>query len=117
MTRDEARERFSRAVDGELSEEERKDFEASLAADPDLGVEYQRFRETVRGTRALGSVRPPRVDLVAGVQRKLRTRSRGRYYRDRFATYPGRRWAPLTMTILALVLLGVAWLMTGWLLP
>jgi anti-sigma factor RsiW len=118
MTAEEARDRFSQAVDGELSDDERRAFDAVLAEDAELAAEFERFAATVRETRAMGSTPPPRVDLVPGVQRKLRTRSRGRYYRDRFAARPaGRAWVPLTVAALTLALLVGAWLVTWWLLP
>jgi hypothetical protein len=71
MTSDEARERFDAA------------FEAALSRDAGLRDELARQRALLEATRALADV--PKVDLLAGVQHKLRARSGGRFYRDRFA--------------------------------
>ena len=51
------------------------------------------------------------VDLLSGVQGKIRRRSGGRFYRDRFSTDVGRpsqMW-PLMAAIFMLVILGAAW--------
>jgi anti-sigma factor RsiW len=118
VTGDEAREHFSEAVEGELSPDERRAFDAALAGDPALREEFARFEGAVRGAKALGSVPPPPVDLVPGVQRKLRTRSRGRYYRDRFASRtPRLAHAPLWIAAASLLALVGAWLLYYWLLP
>lgn len=81
MTSDEARTRFDAALDDELADEERAAFEAALAADGLLRAEYERHRGLFAG--ALGRV--SQVDLLAGVQHKLRARSGGKFYRDRFS--------------------------------
>jgi anti-sigma factor RsiW len=118
MSPDEARERFSQALEDELPEGEREAFAAALARDPNLAHEYEQFTSTVRGTRALGSEPPPPVNLVPGVQRKLRERSRGRYYRDRFSSRPPHQaWVPLVIAVGTLVALVGAWFLYGWLLP
>ena len=83
-TVEEARARFDAAVDGELDERERARFEAALAADAELAVEYQRHQAVVFGAKRLAED-VPTVDLLASVQQKLRARSGGKFYRDRFA--------------------------------
>jgi anti-sigma factor RsiW len=130
VTGDEARERFSEAYDDELSAEERAAFEAALAADASLHAEYEEFRALLSGALpALAADEPelhddvearraflagtadgdvPVPDLLPGVQKKLRERSRGRYYRDRFAER-GRYATPLLLAIVMALVLGMAW--------
>jgi anti-sigma factor RsiW len=130
VTGDEARERFSEAYDDELSAEERAAFEAALAADASLRAEYEEFRALLSGALpALAADEPelhddvearraflagtadgdvPVPDLLPGVQKKLRERSRGRYYRDRFAER-GRYATPLLLAIVMALVLGMAW--------
>lgn len=110
MNGDDARARFDAAIDDELDGGERAAFEAALARDPALRDEFVRHRRVVEATRALASAPP--VDLLGGVQQKLRARSGGKFYRDRFAVEQGR-----TRTIgwmlgasAALVLLVALWL-------
>ena len=86
---EEARALFPRALDGELTLEEQEAFEAVLAAEPELDQEFAALRRVILATRGL-SVNGPSVDLLSGVQAKLRTRSGGRFYRDRFAERQGR---------------------------
>ncbi|MFW5921077.1 MAG: anti-sigma factor family protein [Polyangiales bacterium] len=112
MTPDEARDQFSAAYEGELSPEQREAFDEALERDADLRAEYESFRSTMGGMRRLGaSDEEPSVDVLGGVQRKLRTRSRGRFYRDRFAQKSGvGRWMPLILGIAMLLVIAVAWM-------
>jgi anti-sigma factor RsiW len=108
VTPDEAKERFSDALDGLLAPDDADAFERALGADAALRDEYERFRATFEAVRGLATP-PPRewsVDLLAGVQRKIRARSRGRYYRDRFSSQLGAR-AFITPLVLALVAIGL----------
>ena len=132
MTGEEARERFSEAYDDELSAEERAAFDAALDADPELRAEYDDFRALLDGTHALAAEDDPDLrddvalrraflegfaesgadepvpDLLPGVQKKIRERSRGRYYRDRFAER-GKYATPLLLAIVMALVLGMAW--------
>ncbi|MET0344148.1 MAG: hypothetical protein ABW252_24245 [Polyangiales bacterium] len=111
-----ARDCFDAALDDELSADARATFEAALAADPALRAEFARHREVVEATRALGRALPP-VDLLAGVQDKLRARSGGKFYRDRFAAARGQRVLGWMLGACAtLVLLVGLWLAydAGW---
>lgn len=112
MTSDEARERFDEAFEGELSHEDELAFEAALAADPALREEWESFLATMREVRGL-SLREDRASapvLIEGVQRKLRVRSRGRFYRDRFATVGERELlVPVLLAVVAVVLVLAAW--------
>ena len=112
MTSDEAREKFSAAYDGELADDEQPEFEEALRADAELAKEYDEFRSLLRDTSALSiEPPPPPADFVASVQRKLRHRSRGRFYRDRFSETSGpRAMLPILLGIAMLIVLGIAWL-------
>lgn len=111
MTPDEARDLFSAAYEGELSPEQRASFDALLAEDAALRTEYEGFCSTIGGMRSLGAQEPPRVDVLSGVQKELRRRSRGRYYRDRFAAKSAAgRWTPMAIGVAMLLVLAVAWM-------
>jgi anti-sigma factor RsiW len=88
MTADEARALFDAALDDELDTEARAAFEGALATDSQLREDYERHRSLFAATGALGRV--SQVDLLAGVQHKLRARSGGKFYRDRFAERRGQ---------------------------
>ena len=111
MTADEARELFSEAYDGELDEEGRAAFEAALAADEDLAIEYAEFEEVIDGTHAMhtGGAAPP--DLLKGIQRKIRERSGGRFFRDRFAAKKqiGVAWITLLLAAVMFLIAGAAY--------
>ena len=121
MTRDEARDLFSAAWDGELGDA-RAAFDALLASDPELRAEYDDFTRVLRETQAMmrdeGANAPeamPTPDVLVGVQRKLRTRSGGRFYRDRFSERSGRGVSlPLMLAALMFLLLAAAFLALEW---
>ncbi len=87
MSPDEARDLFSEALEGELDLPTQAAFDEVLATDDELREEYAAFAEMLRGAADLGI--DEEVDLLGGVQSRLRTRSKGRFYRDRFATEDG----------------------------
>ena len=89
MNTDEARESFSEAYEGELSEPRRREFDAALAEDSELKQEYAAFQRALTAAGAVPAVSNDGPDLLAGVQRRLRKRSRGRFYGDRFAERQG----------------------------
>jgi hypothetical protein len=89
MTSEEARALFDAALDDELAEATKMEFEAALQRDAPLRAEYQALRQVVHGAAALQQAAPS-VDLLASVQEKLRVRSGGRFYRDRFSERQGR---------------------------
>lgn len=111
MTSDEARDAFSAAFDGELDPSRKEAFEAALAADAELREEYAQFVETLQAVGRLAERDDGQTpDLLAGVQERLRKRSRGRYYRDRFARTPATRWLlPLLVAMVCLLVLATAW--------
>lgn len=112
MTPDEARSKFDEAFEGELDEAARADFDAAVAADATLREEWESFLATMRLVRGVGldaGVRDP-ATLVEGVHRKLRVRSRGRFYRDRFATVRKQELVvPVVLAIVAFILVAIAW--------
>lgn len=106
MTVDEARALFDAALDGELADEVRGEFENVLAADDALRAEYERHRSLFAATEALGRV--SQVDLLAGVQHKLRARSGGKFYRDRFAERRGQSASlGVVIVVSAVLVIGV----------
>lgn len=108
MTADEARDRFGDAADGALGD--RKDaFEAALAGDAELREEFELYKKMIGGTHALGDedakdAAPPPA-LIDGVHRKIRTRSRGRFFKDRFATEANGKSAPMLSLVLSMAIL------------
>ena len=109
MTPEQARERFSAALEGELEPDERDAFERALAEHSELARDYAAFADML--ARARGAPPPSPPDLLPGVQRRLRQRSRGRFYRDRFSERLGRgATGPLLLALVMLALLALAWL-------
>ncbi len=118
MTDDEARDLFSAYHDRELSPDDHERVRAHLAANPALAAEYDDFAAMLRGLSNLASPESPTpaptpspgapVDLLAGVQTRLRKRSAGRFYADRWSRVAGI--VPLEIAA-ALVLIGlvIAW--------
>ena len=110
MTSHEARDLFSAAYDTLLEPSQQAEFDAALAADAPLAAEYAEFCELLRLTSSQpGPAATP--DLLAGVQRRLRARSRGRFYRDRFAERSGLvRASPLWIALALVVICVTVWL-------
>ncbi|MFT3925579.1 MAG: hypothetical protein QM778_23770 [Myxococcales bacterium] len=106
-----ARALFERALDGTLDEPTKRAFDAALREDPELDEEYAELESLRRTTAALGRREAlPSVDLLAGVQQKLRTRSGGKFYRDRFSQRRGMGFTWM-LALASLVLLScAAWL-------
>ncbi|MDB4985359.1 MAG: hypothetical protein JWN04_537 [Myxococcaceae bacterium] len=94
LTGDEARALFDAALDGELGAEQQLALDEALARDERLRADYERHRAMLSATSELGLSAP--VDLLSGVQHKLRARSGGKFYRDRFSERrsggEGLRW-------------------------
>ena len=117
LTAEQARARFDAALDGELDAEERARFEAALADDAELRDEYERQRSVLAATKLLAQ-QVPSVDLLSSVQHKLRARSGGRFYRDRFSerrTTQASLWVVMAISA-AFVLATLGWFayQTGW---
>ncbi len=116
MNAEQARESFSAAYEGELSPDEKQSFDRALASDPALAEEYRQFCAMLDGAhRDIGEEKKS-PDLLAGVQRRLRVRSRGRFYADKFAERIGIGVLnPLTIAIAMTLLAALAWLLFGYL--
>lgn len=111
MTPDEARERFSDAHEGTLARGEQYAFEQLLASDPELQKEYDAFVQVVQATSELGEEKDPdlEVDLLPGLQARLRAQSGGRFYRDRFAQSPIHRAVPLWIVSALVLIVVLCW--------
>jgi anti-sigma factor RsiW len=107
MTAEDAEALFSAAYDGELPPEERRELERVLQANPALAQRYREFCLTIQ-TLKLAEESVPAPDLLAGVQRRLRLQSGGRFYRDRFAERAGSGRQQLFILLWASALLLVA---------
>jgi anti-sigma factor RsiW len=111
----EARELFSAAYDAELDAQEKAGFDAVLASDAALAAEYAAFRATLDVARSDLTGIDPTPDLLPGVQRRLRARSRGRFYADKFAERAGLgMWSPLLVAAIMIGLLALLWLAVGY---
>jgi hypothetical protein len=111
MRTDEARDLFSEAFEGDLDPERQKAFQEALAADEELRADYDDFVETFQLVGRMGELDELETpDLLHGVQERLRKRSKGRYYRDRFAKRAGPGWLmPLASSVAVLLILAVVW--------
>lgn len=116
MTPEQARDLFSAAHESDLSEEERRAFDAALAADAALADEYQRFVRFMEETRRGALRRTPVPNLLPKVQERIRKRSRGRFFRDRFAERGGQQFMlPMLAGAAMLVMLAALWVMSSYL--
>ena len=113
FTREEARARFDAAVDGELDEQDRIRFEAALSSDASLRAEYESHRSVVEAASRLNQAVPP-VDLLASVQHKLRARSGGKFYRDRFAERAGTGTSMLLIVAISALFVVAAVCLVGY---
>ncbi len=112
MNASEARDLFSEAFEGDLEEERKAAFDAALMEDEELDADYADFVETFQMMRGLAdpeSVQAP--NLLPRIQERIRRRSGGKYYRDRFSKrVGGPGWTmPVIMIVAVLVVLGIAW--------
>lgn len=106
MNTEDAEALFSAAFDAELPPEERREFERVLNDNPMLAERYREFCLTIQ-TLKLAEDNTPTPDLLAGVQRRLRMKSGGRFYRDRFAERAGGGRQQLFIVLWALALVMV----------
>jgi hypothetical protein len=109
VTSDEARELFSAAYDAQLPAAEQSAFELALQADGELAGQYAALCATLDAVGGAPTDAPATPDLLAGVQRRLRNASGGRYYGDRFAERSGVGWFQPWMLLLGLaIVIGLA---------
>lgn len=109
MNAEEARDLFSEAYDGMLAGERLAAFESALDQDPELKAEYEELVELLNEAHGLGDEEVEVPNLLPGVQKKLRERSKGRYYGDRFSLSRGFSWMPIVLAFIMLGLLGLAY--------
>lgn len=109
MNAEEARDLFSEAYDGRLAGERLLAFEAALDQDPELKAEYDELVELLNEAHGLGEQEVEVPNLLPGVQKKLRERSKGKYYGDRFSLAKGFSWMPIVLTFVMLGLLALAY--------
>ena len=100
--------RFSEYLDGEMSSDERAAFEEELASDPALAEALDAFAKTLD---VLGGMAAPEVDLAGAVERKIRRRSRGRYFGSS-SLYRQRVQTEIFIAIALLLLAGIALMAT-----
>lgn len=117
MTPDEARDLFSAAHDRELTSDVKRAFDVLLSEDVELAAEYAAF------CQVLSSASAPLTDapnLLPGVQKKLRSRSRGKFYRDAFSEHAGvsaQRWIILFVALLAVAVVCAYFALSATVLP
>lgn len=109
MSAEEA-ERLANEADAWLAEEEKKnEGQGESEGEGDAPLDEVEMRDMLR--RALrppaGSVAP---ELLGGVQKKLRTRSKGKFYGDGWSTARSPRSTYLVTSVIMLVLIGFVFL-------
>jgi anti-sigma factor RsiW len=110
MTSQEARDLFSAAYDSELEPETQQAFDAALAHDAALASEYAEFRTLLKAAAEDVEVSAT-PDLLPGVQHRLRARSHGRFYRDRFSERAGLgARSPLLVAGVMMLVAALVWL-------
>ncbi|MEY4576009.1 MAG: hypothetical protein RL701_712 [Pseudomonadota bacterium] len=112
MTPQQAEDAFSAAYDGQLDSEQQNAFATALAANATLAQQYAEFCETLDALKALDDDTgvAPTPDLLRGVQRRLRDKSGGRFYADKFAERSGWGARQLFISLLAFaLLLAIIW--------
>lgn len=106
---DEEAERLAKEADAWLAEEDKTNGAKTSEAEGEVPLDEVEMRDILR--RALrpppGSVAP---ELLGGVQKKLRTRSKGKFYGDGWSTARSPRSTYLVTSLLMLVLLGFVFL-------
>jgi anti-sigma factor RsiW len=116
MTSEQARDQFSAALEADLTADDRQAFDAALAADPALADEYARFQRLLSVAKL--AVTPPSSvpNLLPKVQARIRKRSRGRFYRDRFSERGGlQAMLPMVAGAVMLVVLAALWMLSSYL--
>jgi len=112
LSPDDAEALFSAAYDHELPADEQRAFDAALAEHPKLAQRYRAFCQTLETLKGADPAQlMPAPDLLRGVQGRLRKRSGGRYYADRFAQRSGWGMRQLLLSLLlSAALLALCWL-------
>lgn len=129
MSAEEARDRFGDAIEGTLSTTEQRAFDAAITGDAELREEYESYCAIVNGVgsavvriagaheEAIATGPEDRnveeaPSLVLKVQERIRKRSKGRYFRDRFSSGEAKGSGLTVMLLTASLLIVIAvWLM------
>ncbi len=82
---DDIRALMTDAIDGTLSSEQKVVFDRVLEQSDALRREYEEMRSLVTRISQEKGPPPAAPDLTASVQRTIRVRSRGKFFRDRFS--------------------------------
>lgn len=99
---------FNAYFEGELTPEERADFDAKLEQDPQFAQSYEEFVTIMGGLRNLPFEFAP-DDFMERVQSRMRTRSRGRFFAD---NYLYRSRIPYeVIAIVMIAIMGAAYMM------
>lgn len=111
MEHEEAQALFSAHMDGELDPEPAAKLAEHLAGCAACREDLERLTSALDGLRKMPTP-PPATDLLAGVQSKIRKRSRGRYFRRGFSVggprIPYEIIGLLMLLLLLVVYLGMA---------
>jgi anti-sigma factor RsiW len=74
---------FNAYLDGELSDEEREEFDDRLESDPDFAHAWENFASVMGGLRGMPFEFAP-DDFVDKVKGRIRTRSAGRFFAEEY---------------------------------
>lgn len=99
---------FIAYLEGDLSEDERREFRDELAADDELRRDFEQFEEIMGGMQSLPiEFAPP--DFVERVEGRIRSRSKGRFFADSFL-YTAR--IPYeAIAVVMIIVMAAAWLL------
>ena len=90
-------------VDGEMPLEERRSFEVRLAEDPALAGLVAEYREMVELLHADGQAKAPLPpDFLVAVQRRIRLKSKGRWYGGLRSRFPYETFGVLAVILVLL---------------
>ncbi len=90
-------------VDGEMQSEERRRFEARLAEDPALSALVAEYREMIELLHADGQVKEPLPpEFLVAVQRRIRLKSKGRWYGGHRSRLPYETFGVLAVILVIL---------------
>jgi anti-sigma factor RsiW len=107
---DERDAQFIAFLEGDLSEQEREEFEVELERDVALRREFDQFADIMNGMQSLPfEFAPP--DFVENVQRRIRKRSRGRFFAENFLYNTRMPYEAIAVVMIAVM--AAAWMLMG----
>lgn len=101
---------FVAYLEGDLESDRRENFERDLESDDALREEFESFSHVVEATQSIPIEFAP-DDFVDGVQRRIRARSRGRFFSDNFLY--SRRMPYEAIAVVMIAVMAAAWLLMG----